>query len=78
MVFEKVGKDKKFWKRSVIAEIHPEDLTKSMISLALEGKKIQDPKDVDLPYFDPEGAKEYFLKAVKNWFIWTQVDSNGQ
>lgn len=40
-----------------------------MISLTLEGKKIQDPKDVDLPYFDPEGAKEYFLKAVKNWFI---------
>ena len=50
----------------VAAKIHPVDLTKSMIELALEGKKIQDPNDADSPYPDPEGAKEHFLKAMIN------------
>lgn len=50
----------------ISAEIHPELLTKEIIEACLRGEKIQDPSDVDLPYFDPKGAKEHFQNAVRN------------
>ena len=49
----------------IAAEIHPEFLTKELIEACLRGEKIQDPSEVELPYFDPQGAKEHFLKAIR-------------
>lgn len=49
----------------VAGEMHPEHISKETIKKVLQGKKIQNREDVELPYFDPEGAKEHFLSVVK-------------
>ena len=49
----------------VIAEMHPEEVTKQVIQDALNGKKIQDASEVGLPYFDPERTKKSFLRAAQ-------------
>ena len=49
----------------IIGEMHPEYLTSKVIKKALAGKTIQSKEDVELPYFDPAGAKEHFLSVVK-------------
>ena len=50
----------------VAAKIHPDDLNVEIINSVLSGEKVQDKKDADSPYPDPEGAKEHFLKVVRN------------
>lgn len=49
----------------VVGEMHPNHISKETIKMVLQGKKIQDREDVELPYFDPEGAREHFLSVVK-------------
>ena len=51
-------------KGTIIGEMHPEEITKKVIELALQGKKIQDKKDAGLPYYDPVKTKAHFLRAV--------------
>lgn len=50
----------------IIGEMHPEQVNKKVLQLAMEGKKIQDAKDAGLPYFNPESTKKHFLRAVEN------------